>query len=538
MTDASFFLRDAETSLRMLVENASDILWINGPDGTCEWVSPSVQTALGYDPTTLVGTRTSIIHPDDRDAATLAIQKAMDRHETNQRAQVRVLTADGDTRWMDLSTDLWWTPENRLLRTVSSMRDITAQKLAEAALAESERRHRTLAENLTEVASRTTVDGTIQWVSPSVREVLGWEASDVVGRALWDLVHPDDYHTVREARRHLAEDGTCSMVVRLGTHSGDHRWIELRLTRIDDEGHQALVGTWTDVDAEHRAVEQLAAGEQQFRGAMQAASTGMCLVAPDGAFLAVNPALCQLLDRDEEALTSSTWQELTHPDDVAAVTAGLAATPECAPFEAEYRVLHADGSVRWVHDRAQTVCDAENRRFMDGVLMDVTDRRVAQDEMAWLAQHDVLTGLPNRRAFGERLAEEMTAAGHRRNLAAAVFDIDNFKAINDQHGHERGDAALIEVGRRLRIAFEGCGFVARTGGEEFIALLPNHNLAQAVVAAELARRAVEESPVAELAVCVSGGVSCLEAGDDLVGNADTALYRAKREGRNRVVAFP
>ncbi|MCB0880601.1 MAG: sensor domain-containing diguanylate cyclase [Thermoleophilia bacterium] len=235
---------------------------------------------------------------------------------------------------------------------------------------------------------------------------------------------------------------------------------------------------------------------------------------------------------------SSRLLSLVHPDDVAAVTAGLAATPECAPFEAEYRVLHADGSVRWVHDRAQTVCDAENRRFMDGVLMDVTDRRVAQDEMAWLAQHDVLTGLPNRRAFGERLAEEMTAAGHRRNLAAAVFDIDNFKAINDQHGHERGDAALIEVGRRLRIAFEGCGFVARTGGEEFIALLPNHNLAQAVVAAELARRAVEESPVAELAVCVSGGVSCLEAGDDLVGNADTALYRAKREGRNRVVAFP
>lgn len=162
MTDASFFLRDAETSLRMLVENTSDILWINGPDGTCEWVSPSVQTALGYDPTTPVGTRTSIIHPDDRDAATLAIQKAMDRHETNRRAQVRVLTTDGDIRWMDLSTDLWWTPENRLLRTVSSMRDITAQKLAEAALAESERRHRTLAENLTEVACRATVDGTLQ----------------------------------------------------------------------------------------------------------------------------------------------------------------------------------------------------------------------------------------------------------------------------------------------------------------------------------------------------------------------------------------
>lgn len=229
---------------------------------------------------------------------------------------------------------------------------------------------------------------------------------------------------------------------------------------------------------------------------------------------------------------------LVHPDDAAAVAAGLAAAPDGAPFEAEYRVLHADGSVRWVHDRAQVMSDSEGRRFVDGVLMDVTDRRVAQDEMAWLAQHDALTGLPNRRAFGERLAAEVEAAGGRRTLAAAVFDIDNFKAINDRYGHDRGDAALIEVGRRLRIAFDGTGFVARTGGEEFIALLANHNLAQAVVAADLARRAVEESPAAELDVTVSGGVSCLDAGDDLVGNADTALYRAKREGRNRVVAFP
>ncbi|MFN8185288.1 MAG: PAS domain S-box protein [Candidatus Nanopelagicales bacterium] len=390
MTDASFFLRDAETSLRMLVENTSDILWINGPDGTCEWVSPSVQTALGYDPTTLVGTRTSIIHPDDRDAATLAIQKAMDRHETNRRAQVRVLTTDGDIRWMDLSTDLWWTPENRLLRTVSSMRDITAQKLAEAALAESERRHRTLAENLTEVACRATVDGTLQWVSPSVEDVLGWEPSDVVGRALWDLVHPDDYHTAREARRHLAEDKTCSMVVRLSARDGDHRWIELRLTRVDEGDHHTLVGTWTDVDAEHRAVAELAASEQQFRGAMQAASIGMCLVAPNGSFLAVNPALCELLDRDEEALTSSTWQELTHPDDVAADAALVQEMLDGRreSYRLLKRYLRPDGKIIWGDLSVSCVRDADGsvRHFVSQIT-DLTARVEAEQKQAEAEEH-------------------------------------------------------------------------------------------------------------------------------------------------------
>lgn len=234
---------------------------------------------------------------------------------------------------------------------------------------------------------------------------------------------------------------------------------------------------------------------------------------------------------------ASNLTSLVHPDDAPQVAAQLAALADGDAFECEYRLVTATGE-RWVHDRAHVVVDDAGHRFMDGVLMDVTDRRRAQDEMQWMALHDPLTTLPNRRAFAEELAEELGRADDRRNLSAAVFDIDHFKAINDTHGHEAGDRALVEVAARLRSAVGGAGSVSRTGGEEFVALLPGHSLAQAIVVAELARREVGESPVSGMDVTVSGGVACLATGDDLVGNADTALYRAKHEGRNRVVAFP
>lgn len=234
----------------------------------------------------------------------------------------------------------------------------------------------------------------------------------------------------------------------------------------------------------------------------------------------------------------SNLSSLVHADDAARVAAEFAAALGGAPFEAEYRVVHADESVRWVHDRAQLVVDEAGHRFMDGVLMDVTERRTAQEEMAWLALHDPLTRLPNRRAFDEQMAIERDAVSDDRPLSAAIFDIDHFKKINDEHGHDTGDQALIEVAQRLECALHDAGMVARTGGEEFVALLPGHSLAQAVVVAELARRAVECEPVAGLSVTISGGVATLASGDDMVGNADTALYRAKHEGRNRVATFP
>ena len=150
---------------------------------------------------------------------------------------------------------------------------------------------------------------------------------------------------------------------------------------------------------------------------------------------------------------------------------------------------------------------------------------------------DVLTGLPNRRAFGARMDAALAQARARgEELALAIVDIDHFKQINDLHGHPSGDDTLVKVARALRAQFVEPAVVARFGGEEFAVVMPGQSTDAARVQCDHAREAVEWFPDG-LPVTVSIGLAGLQAGDgvsDLYARADRGLYRAKREGRNRV----
>ncbi len=163
------------------------------------------------------------------------------------------------------------------------------------------------------------------------------------------------------------------------------------------------------------------------------------------------------------------------------------------------------------------------------------------------AERDALTGLYNRRAFDRRLAnEEIRFERYRHPLALLILDIDHFKAVNDTHGHEAGDQVLRSVADILANAVRDVDIVARFGGEEFVALLPETSLPAAVDVAERLRAAVEDTVVAwrgsSIPVRASIGVSacpeCVSGTDELMRSADAALYLAKTEGRNRVAAAP
>jgi diguanylate cyclase (GGDEF)-like protein len=162
-------------------------------------------------------------------------------------------------------------------------------------------------------------------------------------------------------------------------------------------------------------------------------------------------------------------------------------------------------------------------------------------ELAHLADTDPLTGLANRRAFRERLDGEVERArryGHR--LTLAILDIDDFKRINDTYGHLGGDAVLAEVGRRLAATRRAGELVARVGGEEFAWILPAVDAQGGLVAVHRARRAIAEISVEGIeGVTCSAGICDLtvaSGADELLRLADRALYRAKDEGRDRVVS--
>ena len=182
---------------------------------------------------------------------------------------------------------------------------------------------------------------------------------------------------------------------------------------------------------------------------------------------------------------------------------------------------------------AQLHLEENRRRAEQGLL----------EELRLLAHRDALTGLANRFALEETLEHELERARRKAHVTSVVlFDVDGFKGINDRCGHERGDAVLRLVGGvigSLKRAYDTAG---RWGGDEFLLVLPETTLAEAELVAERVREAVARIPPEDFApLSISGGVSSSEQApewEDLLRLADAALYRAKQQGRNRIVPAP
>ena len=213
------------------------------------------------------------------------------------------------------------------------------------------------------------------------------------------------------------------------------------------------------------------------------------------------------------------------------------------PFEVEYRLVGRDGRVKWVQDEAFVLRDEEGRLSVrQGFMLDITKRKELEEQLAYQAFHDSLTGLPNRALFVDRLGHSLARSGRDGRGAAALFmDLDNFKVINDSLGHEMGDELLIEVAERLETCLRPGDTAARLGGDEFAVLLENiAETDDAVVIADRIAEALSEPFVlggSEVYISASVGVALgddsgsTSALEDLLRRADLAMYGAKKKGK-------
>ena len=263
-----------------------------------------------------------------------------------------------------------------------------------------------------------------------------------------------------------------------------------------------------------------------------------------------NPQWGHMLGYTFEELqhTAQQWADFVHPHDRERAWASIFDVVEgrSAAHKLEYRMLHKDGSIRWILDQAKVMQrDGHGKATrMCGTHTDITERKLLEEELRRQAHVDYLTGIYNRRHFMERAEQELSRA-HRyaKPLSMLMLDIDHFKQINDRHGHKVGDTVLKAVADLSQATFRDVDIVGRLGGEEFAALLPETDQPAALEAAERLRATIANARIPlpgapPVSFSVSIGVSSMDSPEDnidaLLQRADKALYKAKDSGRNRV----
>ncbi len=534
--------------LAELAEALADVLYRIQffPEFRFEYVSPSVEKLVGYS-------------AEEHYADPLVSEQIADPRELAEFGEWLLGLPDGPVeftkRWVARNGHGVWAHHRCLKRTradgsvvlFGAARDVTAQFEAEKALAQSQEMYRLLAENASDVVWRTDLEAAVEWVSPSVTSVLGWTPAEMVGTRILDHVHPDDLDRVRTATAAANDGGRVSFEARYLCKDDTYRWLEITARPLLDESGEVIgkVGSCRDVHSEIEAWHALERSEERFRLAMASAPTGMAILDLDARFIEVNAELCRMLGHGQEWLLEHDMPALVHPADETIcrqmrddVIAGR--TPSVTE---EVRLISRDHAVVWSQAALALLRDDEGLpRSLVAQFVNVTEAHESREALRFMATHDALTQLLNRRELLVRMSMMLAHGRRGRGRMAVLFaDLDGLKNANDTYGHSAGDQLIIEASRRIQAQVRDEDLVARIGGDEFVIVLPEVlDLDDALaVAAKVIHGIGKPLFIAgeEVPLGVSIGVALAGTGDDattLLRNADAALYRAKAAGRNRI----
>lgn len=377
-----------------------------------------------------------------------------------------------------------------------------------------------------------------------------------------DLVWPQDRHALAEAWQ-LALNGRDFDQEHRVVLNGEVRWVRQRAELEFDKKRRPTnaVGTLQDVTDLKKAQLALASSEERYRTMIEW-SPDAILVHRAGQILYANPAAVRLFGAPyAQFLLDKTTTDLIHPDSRAEQAARMASIirhETIAPM-VEAKFLRLDGSVMDVEVQG-TAIDFDNELAIQVVIRDITQRKKMERQVRQLAFYDALTQLPNRRLLSDRLNHAIASSRRSGNFGAVMFlDLDNFKPLNDRFGHAVGDLLLMEAARRLKTCMREMDTVARFGGDEFVVvveeLTPDRGTSERLAQnlAEKIRKSLSELYTIDkigadgLAQTISHrcttsiGVAMISrtdaSPDDIVKWADSAMYRAKNNGRNRIQFF-
>jgi diguanylate cyclase (GGDEF)-like protein/PAS domain S-box-containing protein len=561
--EARAALAERERDLALLATHAGDLIARHAPDGRILYAAGGAKALLGFDAEHLVGFwAVDVCHPDDADAIREAHELARSGESTVVSYRIARGGDPSDMMWLESTVSPVLDEDGTFVEAVTTTRDITARKQDELRLRDAEERARRQQVLLEEAQAMANLGSWFSdaverrsWWSPGLFRIFGVDPATGGGYEAHDaLIHPGDRAAMRDALARAAQDGEpFDITYRLIRPDGVERIMHGRgasAERVDGEITRVW-GTTQDVTERHRLETSRREAEARFRTAFEHAPIGVCVLnmrGPDpGQWITVNPALAQLLGYERNTLLGTRISRIVHPDDAQTGrrVLGALAGGTTAQAEVEARLLHADGRVVWTLVTVAVV-NGDDGRPAYGIaqVMDITERKRFEGQLQYLADHDALTGLFNRRRFEEEL-ERVLAAAERYERAGAllVVDLDGFKFVNDTLGHPVGDELIARLAGTLRAELRETDVIARLGGDEFGVILPEASEAEAgAVCEKLLRAVARDGVVADQArsarVTASIGLAPFSGADglgaeELLVEADIAMYDAKEAGRNR-----
>ena len=552
-------LREGEQKFQQLADNITDVFWIRSPDmRELYYISPAFERIWGCS----VGSQYSnphqwadLILSQDRERVQSAFAALMGE-ERSVDVDCRIARPDGEIRWVRLRAFQVRDTEDKLIRVSGIVTDITDRRHAAEALRASLEEFRTLAEAMPQIVWITQPDGRCIYFNQQWMDYTGLTLEESLGDGWNQLFHSEDRQRARDAWQHATATGSTYVIeCRLRRTDGAYRWWLIRGVAQQDANGVIIkwFGTCTDIHdlkmiEEVLFVEKESAqvrlnsigdavvcadisGNINFLNSVAVKMTGWTFEEAAGRPIA---EVLRITEANSGAIASNPIDQAVGQDETVQLPSN------CIFIGRDGIETPIEGSVAPIHGREGHAAGAII------VVRDVSAARAMALQMVYLAEHDSLTGLPNRLLLNDRVNQAIVLARrHKKRIALLFLDLDGFKHINDSLGHPIGDKLLQATGKRLVDCVRATDTVSRQGGDEFVVLLSEvaHPEDAAITARRMLQAVAEPQSIDEhdLHVTTSIGLSVFPDdgldGETLVKNADTAMYQAKENGRQTYQFF-